>query len=70
VGYRQVWEYLDGERDWDSLVAGGTAATRQLAKRQITWLRKEADAVWLEPGDQSAMEARVGELAARLRGPG
>ena len=39
VGYRQAWRYLDGEIDRDTLRATGIAATRQLAKRQITWLR-------------------------------
>jgi tRNA dimethylallyltransferase len=39
VGYRQAWEYLDGSIDRAALVERGCAATRQLAKRQITWLR-------------------------------
>jgi tRNA dimethylallyltransferase len=39
VGYRQVWEMLDGEFPPQELASRGTAATRQLAKRQITWLR-------------------------------
>jgi tRNA dimethylallyltransferase len=39
VGYRQVWEYLDGELSCDDMVAKAIAATRQLAKRQMTWLR-------------------------------
>jgi tRNA dimethylallyltransferase len=39
VGYRQAWRYLDGDLDRDGLRATGIAATRQLAKRQITWLR-------------------------------
>ena len=39
VGYRQVWEYLDGLYDFDELRERGIIATRQLAKRQITWLR-------------------------------
>jgi tRNA dimethylallyltransferase len=39
VGYRQVWAYLDGMGDLDSLAQRGAAATRQLAKRQLTWLR-------------------------------
>jgi tRNA dimethylallyltransferase len=39
VGYRQTWQYLDGEFDWDVLREKGVAATRQLAKRQLTWLR-------------------------------
>jgi len=39
VGYRQVWEYLEGQYDYQTMVAKAVAATRQLAKRQITWLR-------------------------------
>ena len=39
VGYRQVWQYLDGEFDEREMLQRGLAATRQLAKRQITWLR-------------------------------
>jgi tRNA dimethylallyltransferase len=39
VGYRQAWEYLDGRIDQSVLRAKGIAATRQLAKRQFTWLR-------------------------------
>jgi len=43
VGYRQVWQYLDSEFDEQALIAKGVAATRQLAKRQITWLRGWSD---------------------------
>jgi tRNA dimethylallyltransferase len=39
VGYRQVWGYLAGEWDYDAMVEKGIVATRQLAKRQMTWLR-------------------------------
>ncbi len=39
VGYRQVWQYLDGEISFDAMVERGIIATRQLAKRQMTWLR-------------------------------
>jgi len=40
VGYRQVWEYLDGLYDLDTLRMKAIAATRQLAKRQLTWQRQ------------------------------
>ncbi|MCL1860304.1 MAG: tRNA (adenosine(37)-N6)-dimethylallyltransferase MiaA [Proteobacteria bacterium] len=40
VGYRQAWAYLDGEIDGEQLLESGIAATRQLAKRQLTWLRQ------------------------------
>lgn len=39
VGYRQVWSYLDGDIDYDDMMTKAQAATRQLAKRQLTWLR-------------------------------
>jgi tRNA dimethylallyltransferase len=39
VGYRQVWQYLSQEIGFDGMVERGVIATRQLAKRQITWLR-------------------------------
>ncbi|HWU53263.1 MAG TPA: tRNA (adenosine(37)-N6)-dimethylallyltransferase MiaA, partial [Tahibacter sp.] len=49
VGYRQVWQYLDGELSGAELRERGIFATRQLAKRQITMLRAELDARWLDP---------------------
>nr|PMH85417.1 tRNA (adenosine(37)-N6)-dimethylallyltransferase MiaA [Shewanella sp. 10N.286.48.B5] len=50
VGYRQCWQYLDGEFDYETLIEKGTAATRQLAKRQLTWLRSWPELHWLESG--------------------
>ncbi|WP_144211228.1 tRNA (adenosine(37)-N6)-dimethylallyltransferase MiaA [Shewanella donghaensis] len=50
VGYRQCWQYLDGEFDYDILIEKATAATRQLAKRQLTWLRSWPELIWLETG--------------------
>ena len=43
VGYRQVWDYLDGIIDYTEMQERGVIATRQLAKRQLTWLRSEKD---------------------------
>ncbi|MFK8011542.1 MAG: tRNA (adenosine(37)-N6)-dimethylallyltransferase MiaA [Marinicellaceae bacterium] len=48
VGYRQVWQYLNGELSFDDMIFKGIVATRQLAKRQWTWLRKEDKAHWLD----------------------
>ena len=48
VGYRQAWEHLSGHCDHAAFVGKGIAATRQLAKRQLTWLRKWPDALWLD----------------------
>jgi len=43
VGYRQAWSYLQGEYDLDTMIEKAIIATRQLAKRQFTWLRREND---------------------------
>jgi tRNA dimethylallyltransferase len=48
VGYRQAWAYLDGDIDLKGLREQGIAATRQLAKRQLTWLRSWPDVVELD----------------------
>lgn len=48
VGYRQAWQYLDGELGLSELTDKGIAATRQLAKRQLTWLRAMDDTVELD----------------------
>ena len=48
VGYRQVWDYLSGESDYTDMRARSIAATRQLARRQLTWLRPEQKAVWFD----------------------
>jgi tRNA dimethylallyltransferase len=49
VGYRQMWAYLAGEYDWEMMVHKGIVATRQLAKRQLTWLRKEESLQVFDP---------------------
>ena len=49
VGYRQAWEFLDGASTAAEFRERAIAATRQLAKRQFTWLRGELDARWFDP---------------------
>ena len=66
VGYRQVWAYLDGRLDEAAMVERGIIATRQYAKRQLTWLRAEAGAVWLD-GDENR---RLDQAITRLREQG
>jgi tRNA dimethylallyltransferase len=48
VGYRQMLKYLLGEYKYDEMVQRVIVATRQLAKRQLTWLRSESDASWID----------------------
>jgi tRNA dimethylallyltransferase len=70
VGYRQAWQYLDNPGDFKDLRDRGVFATRQLAKRQITWLRSELDARTLEPDDPAlgarATQALQDFLACRI----
>ena len=60
VGYRQAWEYLDGVVSADVFREQAIFATRQLAKRQLTWLRGERDARWFDPAtDAAALETAL-----------
>ncbi|WP_133499783.1 tRNA (adenosine(37)-N6)-dimethylallyltransferase MiaA [Cognatilysobacter terrigena] len=59
VGYRQAWEHLDGAFDAAEFRDRGIFATRQLAKRQLTWLRGELDALWGDPIDGRARLERL-----------
>jgi len=56
VGYRQAWEHLDGQTDFETMSYRAIVATRQLAKRQLTWLRKEPDAIWIDPMEATYMD--------------
>jgi tRNA dimethylallyltransferase len=60
VGYRQVWSYLEGHYDHDTLLERGVAATRQFAKRQLTWMRREPDGNRVDPA-HVAVRHRVRE---------
>lgn len=61
VGYRQAWRHLDGQADASTFRDESIAATRQLAKRQFTWLRGELDARWFDPDTQrDGLEAALG----------
>ena len=55
VGYRQVWSYLENEWDYPMMLDKGIVATRQLAKRQITWLRSWEDLHWLMTEDKDIL---------------
>lgn len=60
VGYRQVWEYLEGRCDREEMAYRATVATRQLAKRQLTWLRNWPTVVeWVDPQQMSGMAEQL-----------
>jgi len=56
VGYRQIWHYLEGEWDKTTMIEKGIIATRQLAKRQLTWLRGEKETHWFDSQQANLFE--------------
>ena len=70
VGYRQAWQFLEGEIDAPQLAAQGKAATRQLAKRQLTWLRGWEGAVGLDCQAPDLISQAVALVERRLRAGG
>ena len=66
VGYRSVWRYLDGDLDLAGLQHEGVVATRRLAKRQLTWFRREADAHWFDSADKNGLAGALDCVHRRL----
>jgi tRNA dimethylallyltransferase len=65
VGYRQVWAYLQGIDDFDTMTEKAIIATRQLAKRQFTWLRRVTDAISLESGQENLLPDVIAFMKAQ-----
>ena len=57
VGYRQAWSHLEGEISYEEMCQKALAASRQLAKRQLTWLRQESSALWYDLDRKSALDS-------------
>ena len=66
VGYRQLWAHLVGEIDLPTAVARAVVATRQLAKRQLTWIHADPDWEGLDPQREDLIEAKVAALQRGL----
>jgi tRNA dimethylallyltransferase len=66
VGYRQIWSYLHGEYDKATMIEKAIAATRQLAKRQFTWLRRETDALSLQTDQANLLETALTHIKNQL----
>lgn len=70
VGYRQAWSYLAGEYDEKTFIYKAIVATRQMAKRQITWLRAQLDGVWFDSGESlpvTAVNQYLSEQVTQLK---
>jgi tRNA dimethylallyltransferase len=66
VGYRQLWAYLEGSGTLTDAVSRAIAATRQLAKRQLTWLRGAASGEWIDP-DETGRVSWIRDISTQLR---
>lgn len=67
VGYRQLWEHLDGEVPLDAAISNAVLATRHLARRQLVWLRADHELKWIDALESDAaaqMERNVASLCA------
>lgn len=70
VGYRQVWEYLTGQVNYNQMTERGVIATRQLAKRQLTWLRSYRAVHSLDSTDRALVPSCLGYLGVKLEAMG
>ncbi len=67
VGYRQVWEYLAGQYDYPTMVNKAIIATRQLAKRQLTWLRKMPCNLKFSSYDRNLFDNLASEILSQVK---
>jgi len=67
IGYRQLWQHLQGAVPLAEAVTKAVAATRQLARRQLTWLRAEPGAEWFDAQDPKTPERLAARVAEWLR---
>lgn len=68
VGYRQIWLYLTGKLNYSEMAVQAKAATRQLAKRQLTWLRRYPEVVWLDSDAVDLTGQAVETVGGKLDG--
>jgi tRNA dimethylallyltransferase len=68
VGYRQLWQYCEGQCTLDTAIEKSVAATRQLAKRQLTWLRADRSIRIVDPCVSGAFETWSLEVGVALSG--
>jgi tRNA dimethylallyltransferase len=67
VGYRQLWSYCAGETSFEQASAAAVAATAQLAKRQLTWLRRDRELTLLGDMSVGALEALATQISVAVR---
>jgi len=68
VGYRQLWPHVAGDEPLDPAVTAAVTATRQLAKRQLTWLRAEQGLVWVDSEDRGRYTRALEQVLTAVSG--
>ncbi|MCR4588420.1 MAG: tRNA (adenosine(37)-N6)-dimethylallyltransferase MiaA [Lachnospiraceae bacterium] len=66
IGYKEVWQYLDGQMDLATATEQIKENTRHFAKRQLTWFRREKDVIWLDKDRFSSEEAILKEMLSKF----
>jgi len=66
VGYRQVWSYLEGAWSREAMIERALIATRQFAKRQMTWLQKETEAQVLFSEEPQLLDRALSTIREQL----
>ena len=59
IGYREIVEHLQDKQNWETLVKNIQQRTRQYAKRQMTWFRREAKITWYQSEDEAAILDKI-----------
>jgi tRNA dimethylallyltransferase len=67
VGYRQLWQYCDGQMSLEQAASAAVQATAQLAKRQLTWLRRDRELIVLPDASVGVLEGVIADIVAAAR---
>lgn len=62
IGYKEFFDYFDGNKTLEEAVEQVKLDTRHFAKRQLTWFRREKDVIWLNKGDYEGEDALLEEM--------
>jgi tRNA dimethylallyltransferase len=66
VGYREIFDYLDGQYDWEEAVRLLKRNTRRYAKRQLTWFKRDEDIKWFSPNDGAEFITHIHDSKSTL----
>ncbi|MDR4946478.1 tRNA (adenosine(37)-N6)-dimethylallyltransferase MiaA [Neobacillus cucumis] len=68
IGYKEIYDYLDGKMTWDDAVEQLKQNSRRYAKRQMTWFRNKMDVQWFDMTDVNNLSKKIGEISQYVEG--